>query len=382
MNILHVASFQGNVGDNANHNGLRNILTEILGTSPTYTQLEMRRFYRNYDGPDGLKFDNAFAELANKFDLVIFGGGNFFEIWLEDSGTGCTIDIGSEVLQKTRTKLLFFGLGFDKYKGCSAATEQKFLSFMKNLNAQGNALVTVRNDGSMRQFRETYPEEDWDLITEVPDGGFFVEPETANVSFLPVGRFNLLLNVALDMPNVRFGDDSTNKVDELVVCMAEYIKTMCLEHKDLHVTIMPHIYSDLEIASRILARLPDFIRRNCVGVGPCVSGMGAEHLIFDAYKNANLIVSMRFHPSVCGIGMGVPTIGISTYKKIRDLYAKLGLESDVVDFPGGSFLPEILETSRKMITDSEVASAKRTSIALQLKQQLVSVLAAFLLTQG
>ena len=79
MKILHVASFKGNVGDNANHNGLRHKLASVLNVPLDYDEIEIRRFYMKYDGPDKLKFDMKFAELANQYELVIIGVGNFLK---------------------------------------------------------------------------------------------------------------------------------------------------------------------------------------------------------------------------------------------------------------------------------------------------------------
>ncbi len=56
MNVLHIASFCGNVGDNANHYGLRKKLSYIFPENVVYDELEIRRFYKNYDGKDKLFF--------------------------------------------------------------------------------------------------------------------------------------------------------------------------------------------------------------------------------------------------------------------------------------------------------------------------------------
>ena len=74
MRILHIASFNGNIGDNASHIGLRNIL-KTLGVIATIDQIEIRRFYKNYSLFDKQSFDEDFVKMANQYDLVVFGGG-------------------------------------------------------------------------------------------------------------------------------------------------------------------------------------------------------------------------------------------------------------------------------------------------------------------
>lgn len=75
--ILHVASFVGNIGDNASHMGLHNILKSIVKIPFTIDEMEIRRFYKNYNLPDKMMFDSQFVHLANCYDLLIIGGGWF-----------------------------------------------------------------------------------------------------------------------------------------------------------------------------------------------------------------------------------------------------------------------------------------------------------------
>ena len=48
MKILHIASFNGNIGDNAHHNGFRKNFSEIIGVrNLIWDELEIRKFYWN-----------------------------------------------------------------------------------------------------------------------------------------------------------------------------------------------------------------------------------------------------------------------------------------------------------------------------------------------
>lgn len=98
--ILHLASHYGNIGDNASHLGLYNIFNEINFIKYEIEKLEIRRFYKNYSLPDKLFFDSDFIRYANKFDLLIIGGGGFLDFWVENSQTGTTIDISIQDFSK------------------------------------------------------------------------------------------------------------------------------------------------------------------------------------------------------------------------------------------------------------------------------------------
>ncbi len=116
---------------------------------------------------------------------------------------------------------------------------------------------------------------------------------------------------------------------------------------------MPHIYSDLKIINDVLDLLPDYIRRNYISVGPYLLGESSVDPVFSNYRSADLVIAMRFHASVCSIGMGTPTIGINSYKKINDLYVGLGIEDRLVDVRGNAYMNELFSKSINILNDKE-----------------------------
>ena len=68
IRILHIASFIGNVGDNANHDGFRNNLRALLGRECVFDEIEIRDFYFSVRKR---LFDEDFIEEANTYDLVV-----------------------------------------------------------------------------------------------------------------------------------------------------------------------------------------------------------------------------------------------------------------------------------------------------------------------
>ena len=113
LKVLHLASFDGNIGDNANHNGVRFLWKKYL---PEYdfaiTPLEMREYFWKWKS-----FDDDFADMVNEYDLFVCGGGNYFELWVQSSPTGTSVAIPLEVLRKIKTPCLFYALGLDPYMG-------------------------------------------------------------------------------------------------------------------------------------------------------------------------------------------------------------------------------------------------------------------------
>lgn len=327
INALHIASFNGNIGDNANHNGLRRKLIEAIGNDLLFNEIEMREFYQSWNIRNFNS--NEFINLCNSYDLIIIGGGNFFELKWDYSYTGTTINLSEDTLSKIKTPILFFGLGCDIGKGCNEATIQKFDNFLEKVTNSDQFLVTVRNDGSEKTLEKLYGNKYFNKIYKVADGAFFFEPDNISRSINKNnGRKLIGVNVACDMRSIRF-----NKEVSYSNFITEFAKTLnyfLQENKEYDLILFAHIYSDLEAISDIINRIDDQLRRYRITVSPYLSGNGADNHIFGMYKECEVILGMRFHSNVCAIAQNIPTIALSSYKKIHDLYEELNLLERVV----------------------------------------------------
>ena len=372
MKILHLASFSGNIGDGANHNGLRAKLNRLFPTILEYRNLEIRRFYQNYDGKDKLSFNDDFIEYANKFDLLIIGGGNFFEIWLESSSTGCTIDLPPSILERIQTKILFFGLGFDTYKGYSEKNKYKFLRFIEHVSSYHNKFfLTVRNDGSLKQLTNFYGDEIADKVMKVPDGGFFLKLDDKIHFPSSISERYIALSLASDMKSIRFRTNQYHELyDNLVHELSKWIIRIVKSDRDIKFYLVPHIKTDYEIIYKLLNVLPEFICRNNILVGPYLTGFGHEVEIFNIYYNSLFTISMRFHANVCPIGLGIPTIGLTSYQKIYDLYEELNLLHRVFDVIDNDLCGKLFDLTEKILNDRNVFISENNRIMKKIESDM------------
>lgn len=376
MKILHVASFNGNIGDNANHNGLRNRIAKVTGNSDiAYTELEIRKFYQNYKKPDRLKFDENFADLANRHDLVIIGGGNFFEIWIDSSSTGTTIDMPPEAVDKIETPIFFFGLGFDPYKGVKEENVEKFKRFIDRINGRQIHTLTVRNDGSAKHIKKYLGEEYTEIIQSVPDGGFFVELKDDERKILNVEKKYIALNIAKDMADLRFkrsngGIDYETFISRSASIFEEFLKN----HPDHELVLVPHIYSDLEAIHDFMLEMDDLTRRTRVSVAPLLHGAGSELIIFDIYKSAEIAAGMRFHTNVCSIGLYTPTIGLVSYPKLFDLYEELNMPDRVVTVNRSGFERDLQNKMEETLSEKNALKRRYQAKKSELEHSFMNIL--------
>ena len=100
IKILHLASLDGNVGDNANHNGMLELWRKFLAYDFEIRELEIREFHWKHRF-----FNEDFVAMCNMHDLIIIGGGNYFELWVESSRTGTTVDLPPKLLKEIKSLL-------------------------------------------------------------------------------------------------------------------------------------------------------------------------------------------------------------------------------------------------------------------------------------
>jgi len=320
LKILHVASFSGNIGDNANHTGFRAALEDNLCINIDFTEFEIRKvFWREKS------FDEEFIEFANVHDLVVIGGGNYFELWVDHSQTGTSIDINLDLLAKIKVPIIFNALGVDPAQGASDIAIAKFRKFLDFVIESPSMLLSCRNDGSIKTLKEIIGEKYAKNFFHVPDAGFFTIVKDCFHPELDNKKKNVVIQLAGDVLENRFPNTQNNHIsyEEFLESFAAFMVEM--NKLDVNFIFTPHIFKDLKIIDELINRLPESLTRNCVAVAPYLVGQKGQDYIFDLYKKADLVLGMRFHANVCAIGLGSKCIGLANYRQIHELYEELGL---------------------------------------------------------
>lgn len=373
LDVLQIASFTGNVGDNANHNGTRRTLRENTSFEYRYTENEIRRYYQNYNEEDELAFNEEFVVQANNHDLVIIGSGNFFELWIEKSKTGTTIDIAPERIEEISTPIVFYGLGCDPYKGIPGNNAEKFERFLEFILAQDHCLVSVRNDGSVSHIEEHFGSKYADQVYKVPDGGFFTEVDNAYHPELDREGPVMAVNVAKDMADLRFPNINKHphNYQSFVTEFGEYIDEVLASHPNLTIVFIPHIYSDLDAIADVLMEIENMNRRSRVTTAPYLNGEGSERYIFDTYRQADLAIGMRFHTNVCSIGQYTPSLGLVSYPKVNDLYEELGMVERTVDLRQPGFKGTLLQKATESLRNTADIESRYKLIVDELEKDVM-----------
>jgi hypothetical protein len=367
LRVLHLASFAGNIGDLANHAGARRMLAERLSFTLDFTDLEIREFYWKQRS-----FDDSFIEYANNFDLLIIGGGNYFELWVDHSATGTSIDITPERLARLTVPTVFFALGVDTGQGYSAQTKQRFSDFITTVLGRRDMFVCVRNDGSQRALCEVLGDEIASRIPTMPDGGFFADPTGGGQVYDDSGRIGI--NIAGDMLERRFDRGLT--IEGFLRELAEACRGLLDTKPELRIDFMPHLWRDNTIIADLLPFIPDPYLRRRIAVGRLDPSKAGLVGFLQSYRNFDLVLGMRFHANVCPLGMGVPVRGLLNYPQVERLYEEIQLKDRLIDVREPGFGKTLVDTTISDLGDLPTQRRLCAERVVNLNSQAVATLKA------
>lgn len=342
IKVLHLASFDGNIGDNANHNGFYKNLRRNKNFNFCFDKLEIREFYWKKRC-----FDRSFISLVNEYDLLVVGGGNYFELWVEDSPTGTSIAIELDMLKEIKSPIFFNSLGVDPGQGASEKNLDKFRNFLDVLIERGD-FISVRNDGAIKTLSDLVGEKYLENIIDTPDAGFFLETNIAN-SYYKNKKY-LAINVATDMADVRF-DKANGKLEyvNFVEEFTSFLMNFMSEYSDYEIVFVPHIFRDISFINDILENMDDEFRRKRISVAPLLHGEDSFKDVMCIYDSARLVLGGRFHANVCSIGLGTPVIGLVNYIQIENLYKDIN-SSSYVNISERGFSKKLINLVRQKLT--------------------------------
>jgi polysaccharide pyruvyl transferase WcaK-like protein len=354
INIGHLASFHGNVGDQLNHLSFRPWMQTQIRSSLKWTEFEIRDCYRKKK-----TFNPDFFNFAISKDLVVIGGGNFFELWPENSINGTSIDLSFQEIQDIGKPVFFNSLGVDAGQGMSKRAEVNFKTFFESIANDPLCFVSVRNDGSLEQLKALNI--DTDHVTVLPDAAFFYNNYTVGSQ----ASINIGLNIAEDMKTLRYEDGDG---ETFLRSLARTIEDLSEWNDQIKFVFFPHIYSDIAFISRLLNLLTDQIVRNKVTVEKYSTISDDAMRLPIAYGKCDLVVATRFHANVLPLGMGVPTIGLNTYPQIYKLYDEIGLQEQCISPDGIDFESKLQE----LIHDALLRNSHWVSKQALMKNKIVN----------
>lgn len=319
MKILHLASFVGNIGDNASHAGFYKLLYERLGAFDL-EKCEIREFYNNRHFFKR-QFDDSFVRYANTFDLLVIGGGSFFDYWNQASATGTTVDIPLQLLKKLKVRLLCTSLSCQPGSENTESLEQLARSFLSALNNRPKTWLAVRNDGSLQSVAANLGECYAAKMSEILDSAFFYQPQLHEATLFP--KPYIALNLAPDQLADFEGRNPSFLVSLFYDRIAQFID-YAYQQYGINTVLVPHILADLECVGQIITRMDDLSSRQALMVAPCVGGSVGAQSAYALYGASHAVIATRFHANVFGMTSGARLFGLAARSRIKSLHGSVG----------------------------------------------------------
>lgn len=364
LKILHLASFSGNIGDNINHMGFRPWFERMLGRPVEWCDLEMREFYWGQRA-----WDESFVALANAHDLLVVGGGNYFELWVENSPNGMSFGLPPEQMRALRVPVFFNALGLDAGQGLGAESLARFRTFLDPVLEDPHVLVSLRNDGSCSTAERLLGARYAKRLGLLPDGGFFASVPDRPASDAANGTV-IAVNLACDMADIRFaGFTQTGGQAGFAAEMASALGDIMAQGEERRLVFVPHVYHDLDIIAQVIRSLPDRLRRTRVAVAGYAAGREAARQVLTLYQSATLVLGMRFHANVGAIAVGTEVIGLTNYPQIGFLYDEIGLPDQAVDVSQPAFGAELKAKVTRTLSGALISPSHATKVIERVSAQ-------------
>ena len=129
LTAFHLASFVGNLGDNAMHDGEYRTRAADFPFPLDHRACEVRDFIHWRER----SFDDSFLAEAEQADVLVVGGFSLFQLWRDTTVSGTYLDATSEFFASLPCPVWFHGLGCDATRGVNPLAVERTRAFLDDL---------------------------------------------------------------------------------------------------------------------------------------------------------------------------------------------------------------------------------------------------------
>lgn len=322
MRILHIASFEGNIGDCVSHEGLFTILEKFI---PKFeiSNLEIRKFYQNAIFSREC-FDKSFIDLVNSYDLTIIGGGGYMECSHDGSKTGTTFDIDVDLLMHLEKPVLFSSIGCFPVQEINEENRAKFCQFLRAINNNQYTELFVRNDGSKDFIIECDPT----ISAAFPvilDNGYFCANTFKSDCSLRKKPY-IAINLGYDQIDRQIvNSDRYSDWDGFARSFAMQLIEISSFNADLEFVLVPHTPQDLFGYTKLMTELPDDFIRYKFRISELAISHERLNYLKQIYANSLLSVCSRLHSHILSVVLECQVLSFGPNGRVKNLISNPNL---------------------------------------------------------
>jgi hypothetical protein len=268
-------------------------------------------------------FGKDFFERVNLSDLFWVVGAVTFNGRDEHVRGGCRLNLSETDLAQIETPMVLGGVSYRYWNNSIYPRKEELTQLLNNLCLKDNCLIGLRNDGTKKWLAELTLVESQNIV-EFPDPGLFAMRMPKGIN---TGRSGLIFSLNNEDSDSRFS--AVEERENLIEAMA----LACLsfwENYDEYVSFAPHSFEDYELFSELITLLPKRLLHQRVSVLP-IPPAHESNKFYEYYSNARAVIATRVHSMSPSIGMGIPTLIVSSQDRLINYANKLGIGKYVIE---------------------------------------------------
>lgn len=301
------------------------------------------------------KFDEQFVQMVNESDALLIGAAVSFNGQQHQTETGTRIELPLPLWEHIHKPVVFYGVSHRHWPFQPYHNIARFKETMAYLLRNPRVLFSVRNDGTKEWLRQItgLPTE---RVTAIPDPALFVPTERRTHPELSPDRLNIALSLNNEDEVYRFGGRGRefawraagNLIPEKKLLALwrrmpgwDALRTRFLaglaaalerfsRGRAVNIILCPHYFDDYTIISKFISLCPlRFPHQNIVSTG--MLRVPQTPYFYDLYAQADIALSMRVHSMSPAIGLGTPTIALTSQTRMTAFLDDAGLSDFGID---------------------------------------------------
>jgi hypothetical protein len=351
VKLLHLANHHStNVGNGALIRGTERILRADLGAIEfvpepwdDYTLTGLRRF------------DDSFVDRVNATDGLLVGGAVTLNGRPMFKQAGMRLDLPLHLWSRIERPIVFYGISYRVWPGQRYRNLDALRRTIRYLVEQPNVLFGVRNDGT-KVWLEGLLGFSSARIFEVPDPALYVPAAAEPRPELAPGRRHLILALNNEDEIYRFGGrlrerawpalsalleerrlarwwgrvpgwrSAKRRILREIAAALDAIST----RGDLGIVLCPHYFDDYAIMAEFVELCSPRLAHQVMTSAGLGNVRQTEHF-YALYAQADVALSMRVHSMSPAIGLGTPTVALSSQPRLDRFMGDAGLADYSLD---------------------------------------------------
>jgi polysaccharide pyruvyl transferase WcaK-like protein len=370
IRIWHIASHTTNIGDGALISGIHSTLREDWPRPIEFINDNLME-YADFWGSN--EFNRELVKRINEeSDMLLIGGGGMLDGARVHRYTGMAFNLPYQLWQEIKVPVVFYALGFNLFRSQHYWHKNSLKQTVAYILSNHRMLLSFRNDGSLYRARQSLNVK-WQHAYDIPDPGLYVPLEDTNHPVLLKNKMNILLQLAGDNPYFRFNYPLWRFVPHvgkrvLEQRVRQYFdrigKTIeaLLKNYDVNFILCPHLVRDFGIMSDFISCLSPSVSRFHFNASGVLRGTSQASVFFDLYRKSDLIIGMRGHSMICGVGVGTPVVAISTHDKVDGFMHSVALDDRLVQLSARDMSSKLLDIVSHVINNREQEKKRLSKI--------------------